>query len=364
MLKYALIGCGRIAHKHLQAAKALEKAGKIKIAALCDILPQAMEEKQALYALNGAAQYTDYRELAQRERPDLVAVATESGFHGEIALHYIKQKSHVIVEKPMALSVEEAREMSAQASVQGVWLTVCHQNRFNPAVQKLRQAVEQGLFGRIFYGTAAVRWHRGREYYAQAPWRGTWARDGGALMNQCIHNIDLLQWMLGGDVSLVTAMTDRLAHPYIEAEDWGLAIIRCRSGAYGLIEGTTNVCPQNMEETLCLFGEQGTVKIGGVAVNEIQHWQFAKGGETLEQARRHSSFPADIYGSGHQALYWDMVQAVEQNRSPYITGEEGQKALELVLAIYRSAASGGQVALPLANGKSLDYAGRFAPPVV
>lgn len=359
MLKYALIGCGRIAHKHLQAALALEKEGRLRIAALCDLSPQAMEEKRGRYPLSHAACYTDYREMVEEVQPDLVAVATESGSHGEIALHCMEKKCCVMVEKPMALSLSQAKEMAQQAKRQGVLLTVCHQNRFNPAVQKLRQAVEQGLFGRIFYGSAAVRWHRDKKYYTQAPWRGTWERDGGALMNQCIHNIDLLQWMLGGEPVGAMAMTDQLAHPYIQGEDMGLGILKFQGG-YGLLEGTTNIYPQNLEETLCIFGEKGTVKLGGAAVNEIQHWQFAQG-ESWEQARQHSQFPADIYGSGHQALYRDMVRAMGQGSTPYITGEEGIKALEIVLALYQSAAEGRMVHLPLLQGATADYTGRFEP---
>ena len=182
----------------------------------------------------------------------------------------IESGASVIVEKPIALSLEDADRLISAAERKGVKVCACHQNRFNKSIQKIHEAVETGKFGRLYHGTAHVRWNRGKEYYQQAPWRGTWEQDGGALMNQCIHNIDLLRWMMGDKITEVMAYTDRLAHNYIAAEDLGLALVRFANGSYGVIEGTTNIYPKNLEETLYLFGEKGTVKAGGKSVNRIE----------------------------------------------------------------------------------------------
>ncbi|MDR3645549.1 MAG: Gfo/Idh/MocA family oxidoreductase, partial [Clostridia bacterium] len=239
-------------------------------------------------------------------------------------------------------------------------LCACHQNRFNRSVQKIRQAAEGGRFGRLFHGAANIRWNRGPQYYTQAPWRGKWACDGGALMNQCIHNIDLLRWMMGDGVDEVMAYTDNLHHPYIEAEDLGLAIIRFSNGAYGIVEGTTNIYPKNLEETLYLFGECGTVKAGGKSVNLIEEWRFADGIDDPEQVEHEfGEDPPNVYGFGHSPLYADMIAAIRDDRAPYVDGAAGRRALELVLAIYLSAAEGRPVRLPLKDCSSAQFAGRF-----
>jgi UDP-N-acetyl-2-amino-2-deoxyglucuronate dehydrogenase len=243
-----------------------------------------------------------------------------------------------------------------------VKLCACHQNRFNKSIQKIRAALEAGRFGHLFNGSAVVRWNRGPDYYAQAPWRGKWATDGGALMNQCIHNIDLLRWMMGDEVDEVMAFTDRLNHPFIEAEDLGLAIVRFKNGSYGTIEGTTNIYPKNLEETLSIFGETGTVRAGGKSVNRIEEWRFADGLDDPDAVRREfAENPPNVYGFGHTPLYKDMLDAIETGREPFIDGNAGRRALELVLAVYKSAAENRPVRLPLENVSTLDFTGRFDP---
>ncbi len=356
-LRYALIGCGRISPNHIAAC--LNHPEQLDLAGLCDVLPERAEALSARFGLT-APIYTDYRQLLAEQRPQLTAVATESGGHAAIALDCIRAGSSVIVEKPIALSLEDADRLILAAREEGVKLCACHQNRFNPSIRKIREALEAGRFGRLYHGAAHIRWNRNQGYYDQAKWRGTWDQDGGALMNQCIHNIDLLRWMMGDEVIEVTAYTDRLAHPYIEAEDLGLALIRFANGSYGLVEGTTNIFPQNLEETLYLFGERGTVKAGGKSVNRLEEWRFGNVTPEEEQAVRDcSEDPPNVYGFGHTPLYTDVLEAIAEDRPPLCDGEAGRRALELVLAIYQSAASGKPVRLPMAACASTDFSGRF-----
>ena len=357
-LRYALIGCGRISPNH--AAACLANADELEPVAVCDPVAQRrsiLKEHFQDPALRG---YADYREMLLKERPQLVAIATESGKHAQIALDCLEAGCNLIVEKPIALSLEDADRIIALADQKGLKVCACHQNRFNKSVQKIRKAVEDGRFGRMLHGTAHIRWNRNKAYYDQAKWRGTWEQDGGALMNQCIHNIDLLRWMMGDGVAEVMAYTDRLAHDYIEAEDLGLALVRFTNGSYGVIEGTTNVYPKNLEETLYLFGEKGTVKAGGKSVNRIEEWRFADETEDPAQiCRAFSETPPNIYGFGHTPLYRDVIAAVRENRAPLCDARAGRRALELVLAIYLSAAEHRPVALPLFSCASADFTGRF-----
>ncbi|MCI8269459.1 MAG: Gfo/Idh/MocA family oxidoreductase [Lachnospiraceae bacterium] len=356
-MKYALIGCGRISPNHIVAAQ----KNDLEIVAICDIVPENMQDKAEKFGLENVRQYTDYQELLAVEKPELAAICTESGKHAEVAIDCIKAGCHVIIEKPIALSIEDADRIVQLSKQYHVKVCASHQNRFNKSIQKIREAVEQERFGKMFYGTAHVRWCRDQEYYAKASWRGTWEQDGGALMNQCIHNIDLLRWMMGGKVEEVIGMTDQLAHPYIEAEDLGIAIVKFSNGTYGVIEGTTDIYPKNLEETLYLFGEKGTVKAGGQSVNIIEEWRFSDGWDQPDKVMKEfGENPPNIYGFGHTPLYTDMIDAIVNDREPYVNGEEGRNTLELVLAIYKSAAENRGVRLPLdAKCSTLDFKGRF-----
>jgi len=357
MLNYALIGCGRISPNHIMAA--IEN--NLNIVALCDLNSANMDEKIKKCGLpEDIKKYTCYKEMLEQEDIDLLAIATESGKHAAIALDCIEKGINLIIEKPIALSLEDADAIIASADKKGVQVCACHQNRFNKSVKKIREAVEANRFGRLFHGTAHIRWNRGPSYYEQAPWRGTWEQDGGALMNQCIHNTDLLRWMMGDEITEVYAYTDRLQHDYIEAEDLGIALIKFANGAYGIIEGTTNIYPANLEETLYIFGEKGTVKAGGHSVNIIEEWLFAdkKDDPDAVKAEYHEN-PPNIYGFGHTPLYADVIDAIKNNRKPYIEAEAGRRALELVLAIYKSAADGQAVRLPLKSCSTMDFKVRF-----
>ena len=356
-MKYALIGCGRISPNHIEAAK----NNNLEIVAICDVVPDNMEDKVLKHNLpDSVRQYTDYKEMLRAERPELVAICTESGKHAEVALECIDNGCNVIIEKPIALSLKDADEIIRRAKEKGVKVCANHQNRFNKSIQKIRDAHDKRRFGRLMYGTAHIRWNRGWEYYSRAKWRGTWEQDGGALMNQCIHNIDLLRWMMGNDVDEVFAYTDNLNHDYIEAEDLGVAVVKFSNGSYGIIEGTTDIYPQNLEETLYIFGSKGTVKAGGHSVNLIEEWRFSDALDDPEEVKRQfGENPPNVYGFGHTPLYADMIDAIKNDRQPYVSGEDGRRALELVLAIYKSAAEGRPVKLPLEDCGTTDFIGRF-----
>lgn len=352
-MRYALIGCGRISPNHIQAAK----NNGLEIAAVCDIIPDNMSRFELPESVK---KYTDYRKMLENEKPELVAIATESGKHADIAADCINAGCNVIVEKPIALSLQDADCIISLAAQKGVRLCVSHQNRFNRSIRYIRNAVESGRFGRLLHAAAHVRWNRDENYYSQASWRGTWKQDGGALMNQCIHNIDLLRWMMGNEVDEVFAYTDNLMHPFIEAEDLGLALIKFRNGSYGLIEGTTNIYPCNLEETLYIFGEKATVKAGGKSVSIIEEWCTADAKDDPEDVKkRFSENPPNIYGYGHTPLYADMIKAINEKREPYVSGEDGRRAIEIVLAIYKSAYEGGPVRLPLESCSTLDFADKL-----
>lgn len=355
-MKYALIGCGRISPNHIEAAK----NNNLEFVAMCDILPEVMQEKSDQFNLENTKKYTDYKTLLEKEKPELVAIATESGSHAKIACDCIAAGSNVIIEKPIALSIADADAIIKAGREKGVVVCANHQNRFNKSVQYIRKALEEGRFGKLLHGAAHVRWNRGEGYYTQAPWRGTWAQDGGCLMNQCIHNIDLLRWMMGDDIDEVTAYTDQLQHHYIEAEDLGMALVKFSNGSYGLIEGTTNVYPKNLEETLYIFGENGTAKAAGTSDNIIEEWQFADKLDSSEAVKeKFSENPPNIYGFGHTPLYADVIEAIKKHHAPLVDAEAGKRALELVLAIYKSAAEHRSVKLPLDNCSTMDFAGRF-----
>ena len=356
-MKYVLIGCGRISPNHIEAAK----NNGLEIVAICDIDPDNMEDKALKHNLpDSIHRYTDYKEMLNTEKPELVAVCTESGKHAEVALDCIDAGCNVIIEKPIALSLKDADEIIRRAKEKGVKVCANHQNRFNKSIQKIREARDKRRFGKLMYGTAHIRWNRGWEYYSRAKWRGTWEQDGGALMNQCIHNIDLLRWMMGNDIDEVFAYTDKLNHDYIEAEDLGIALVRFSNGSYGIIEGTTDVYPRNLEETLYMFGSKGTVKAGGNSVNLIEEWRFSDElDDPAEVMKEFGENPPNVYGFGHTPLYADVIDAIQNNREPYVSAEDGRRALELVLAIYKSAAEGRPVKLPLSDCSTMDFEGRF-----
>lgn len=339
-VRFAVIGCGRIAPKHAESIVALPEA---ELVAVCDIIP---EKAQAFADKYGAKPYTSYEEMLAKEDIDVVTIATSSDLHAPIGIAAAKSGKHVMVEKPMAMTLKSADELIQTCKDNGVKLEVIHQNRFNKSVKHMRKALEEGRFGKLTHGQATVRWNRDDNYYAQASWRGTKLQDGGVLMNQSIHNIDLLQWTFGPVESVFGYTTTAMRK--IEMEDVGGAVIKFKSGAIGLIEAASTIYPKNIEETLNVFGSTGSVIIGGIAVNRIETWEFPESEEEKKQIfASQESDPPTVYGFGHREVISDMIQAIREDRTPAIPGEEGRKALEIILAIYKCQETKEPVVFPL-----------------
>lgn len=333
-MNFAIIGCGRISKNHVEAL--INNKDICTLVSVCDVIESKAAERKKQYEDNMCDSirvnvYTDYKQMLQNENIDCVSICTESGYHARIAIDCLNAGKNILIEKPMAMSVEDADRINSLAKEKGLKVGVCHQNRFNPPIQKLRRALEEGRFGKIINVTARILWTRDQNYYNQASWRGTKELDGGTLMNQCIHNIDLLQWMVGSEVERVHCERGTFLRD-IEMEDFGAILIRFKSGTIGIVEGSACVYPKNLEETLSIFGENGTVVIGGLAVNKIQTWHFAD--ERDYDHEDESTEVNSVYGKGHTPLYKDFVEAVKNNRQSYISGEEGKKALEIILKSY------------------------------
>ena len=337
--RIALVGCGRIARNHVEAIGRID--GLELVAAVDTIDDRAKSLAEPL----GIPWFSSYEKMLAEVESDVVTIATPSGYHPSQGVLAAKAGRHVVTEKPMAISLRGADELVQACDAAGVHLFVVKQNRLNAAVQLLKRAVDQGRFGRLYMANCTVRWTRPQSYYDQAPWRGTWEFDGGAFMNQASHYVDLLQW-IGGPVDNVMAKTATLARR-IETEDSGVAILRFRSGALGVIEVTMLTYPQNMEGSLTILGEKGTVKIGGMAVNKVEHWEFADQKPDDELARGLDSNPPNVYGFGHEGYYRNVLAVLRGDATPDTDGRAGRKSLELILGIYESARTGRDVPLPL-----------------
>ncbi len=361
-MNYALVGCGRIAVNHIKAAV----NNKLNIVAVCDIDLSHIDilydktKFNDVYDVLKVRKYIDYKVMID-ENPniELIAIATDSGVHAEIAKYCIEKNINVIIEKPMAMSMKDCDEIIKLANEHNVKVSVCHQNRFNIAIQEMRKALESGRFGKISHGSINVRWNRGKDYYDQAAWRGKWVSDGGCLFNQCIHGIDLLRWMMGDEVEEVYGVTKQQFHDYIECEDIGMAVVKFKNGAIGTIEGTVNVFKENLEETLYLFGEKGTCKIGGKSTNNIDFWNFSDKDVNDDKNKNLQEQTSNVYGNGHTSLYADVIDAIKNDRKPYIDAVAGRNAVEMILAIYKSSFTGQPVKLPLNNVASTDFVGEF-----
>ncbi|WP_446897566.1 Gfo/Idh/MocA family protein [Clostridium sp. LBM24168] len=356
-LRFAIIGCGRISYKHVEAL--INNREEAELVCTCDIIQRKAEEKRKEYIdkLGEKVEikvYTDYKQMLDSEEIDVVTVATESGYHPQIAMYCMNKNKHVIVEKPMALSIDDADDMIKCSRENNVKLCISHQNRFNKPIQKLRKAIDENRFGNLINGTARILWNRNMSYYKQAPWRGTWKLDGGTLMNQCIHDIDLLQWMMGGEIDSVYAQCDTFMRD-IEAEDFGAVIIRFKNGSIGIVEGSACVYPKNLEETLSIFGEKGAVSIGGLAVNKIEIWRFADNKDSEDEIlKSQDGDPDTVYGFGHTPLFKNMIDAINNDIEPLINGEEGKKGMSIILAAYKSRLTGQPVKFPFKDFSTMD----------
>jgi predicted dehydrogenase len=340
MYNFAIIGCGRIAKRHseLLGMGVIEGA---RLAAVCDVNLSKAKDIGERFSV---PYYEDMHQLMRRETIDVAVVLTESGSHARHVIELAAYGKHIVVEKPMALTLEDASEMIRACNEAKIGLFVVKQNRFNVPVMKLREAVEQGRFGKLILGTVRVRWCRTQDYYDQAPWRGTWKMDGGVLSNQASHHVDMLGWMLGDVESVFARGSTALAK--IEAEDTAVATLKFCNGALGIIEATTATRPRDLEGSISILGEGGTVEIGGFAVNEMKVWSFSKT-ETGDESviRDYSVNPPSVYGFGHQAYYNHVVECISKNRPQLVSGLEGRRSLELIQAMYQSIETGQEVSM-------------------
>jgi len=339
-IRIALVGCGRIANNHLEAME--KHAADFEIVDVCDIDAQALERAVARTGANGHIHLSDM--LAQTTA-DVVVLTTPSGLHASQAIEVAKTGRHVVTEKPMATRWQDGLRMVRACDEANVRLFVVKQNRRNATLQLLKRAAEQGRFGRIYSVAINVFWTRPQEYYDSAKWRGTWEFDGGAFMNQASHYIDLFDWVVGPVESVMayTATLDR----NIEVEDSGVAALRWRSGAMGTLNVTMLTYPKNMEGSITILGEKGTVRIGGVAVNEIQKWEFSEPHEDDQRVKEVSYETTSVYGFGHPLYYLNVIETLRGTASAETDGREGLKSLELLIAMYLSSRDGKRVALPL-----------------
>lgn len=337
---FALVGCGRIAERHAQLLAGGQVA-RARLVAVCDSAP---ERAELFGRKHGVPYFSDMHEMmrAAGSGIDVLSILTPSGMHAEHCLELVQYKKHFVVEKPMALRLEDANRMVEACKQAGVSLFVVKQNRLNLPVTKLREAMDAGRFGRLTLGTIRVRWSRTQAYYDQDSWRGTWKHDGGVFANQASHHVDLLNWMMGGVESVTCEMATQLAR--IEAEDTGVCVLRFKNGALGVIEATTTTRPKDLEGSISVLGEGGTVEIGGFAVNEMKVWNFAKAlPEDAEVLRRYRENPPNVYGFSHSRYLEKVVGSLLSGEPPFVDGEEARKSLVLIHAIYRSAETGQRV---------------------
>ena len=337
--RLGLLGCGRISRNHFDAIAAAEG---LTLAAVADIDParaQRAGEEQRVPS------YASLDEMLKSQQLDIVAICTPSGLHAAHGVQAARAGKHVLTEKPMAISLVQADELIRATDEAGVHLFVVKQNRLNPPIQLLKRAIDKGRFGRIYMANVTVRWQRPQEYYDAEPWRGTWEFDGGAITNQASHYVDLIQWLVG-PVESVIAKTATQARR-IEAEDSGIGILKFRSGALGVIEVNVLTYPKNLEGSITIMGEKGTVKIGGTAVNRVEHWQFSDYDDDDKSIDTANTNPSSVYGFGHQGYYRNVVSVLRGQAKPETDGRAGRKSLELILGIYESAKTGREVPIPL-----------------
>jgi UDP-N-acetyl-2-amino-2-deoxyglucuronate dehydrogenase len=329
MINFAIVGCGHIAHKHAETINFIQDA---HLYAACDTNRITLED---FIEKTGAKGYSDYAEMLDNPQVHVVNICTPSGLHEALAVQAANAGKHIIVEKPVALTLDSADRIQEACRRNGVKCAVVHPNRFRPALVELKRMVDQGSFGTISHINATVRWNRNQAYYDQAQWRGTKALDGGVLMNQAIHNLDLLLWLMG-PVKRVQAVTaTRLRN--IEAEDVAVALLEFENGVVGVVEAAATIYPKNYEESISIFGETGTAVIGGPTASWIKHWVF-EASERSETEQLIRSIEADPHGiPGHQRIIRDMVRAIRDDREPIVTLEDGRNALKLVLDIYAAA---------------------------
>ena len=340
MLNFALVGCGRISKRH-SGLLGFNEINGAKLVSVCD---NVLDKANKIAEQFKVSAYQDMDEMMKSESIDVVVVLTPSGLHAEHVINLSKYGKHIMVEKPMALTVKDTERMIYACDVNHIKLFVIKQNRFNVPVVKLREALDAGRFGKLTLGTVRVRWARHQAYYDQDPWRGTWAMDGGVITNQASHHLDLLEWMMGDVESVFARMTTALVD--VETEDTAIVTLKFKNGALGIIEATTATRPKNLEGSISILGEHGTVIVGGVAVNEMQTWVFEDEQEGDSSVLEEFSVnPPNVYGFGHQAYYEHVVDCIVNESANLVDGLQGRKSIELISAIYESAETGKEVFL-------------------
>ena len=339
-IRFALVGCGRIAKNHFASLK--KHADRAELVGVCDINPVALA---AAVTETGAKPYQYLASMLDDTNADIIILCTPSGLHPQQTVEIAATGRHVMTEKPMATRWHDGVRMVKACDDANVRLFVVKQNRRNATLQLLKQAVEQGRFGRIYMVNINVFWTRPQEYYDSAAWRGTWEFDGGAFMNQASHYVDLLDWLIG-PIESIQAYTGTLARD-IEVEDTGVVSVKWRSGALGSMNVTMLTYPKNLEGSITILGEKGTVRLGGVAVNEIQHWEFAEPHTDDEKVKQANYETTSVYGFGHPLYYDNVINSLRGEAIPETDGREGLKSLEVLIAMYLSARDGKRVSLPL-----------------
>ena len=337
--KIALLGCGRISKNHFEAIK---EAKEFELIGVCDIdksrAVQAAEEQKVPY-------FTDLNEMISKVEMDIISICTPSGIHAKQGIIAAEHGIHVLTEKPMATNLKDADDLIKSCDKHKVHLLVVKQNRLNTTMQLLKHAIDKGRFGKIYQASVNVFWQRPQEYYDTAKWRGTWEFDGGAFMNQASHYVDALEWLIGEPES-VMGMTSTTARK-IESEDMGAAIVKFRNGVIATINVSMLTYPKNFEGSITILGEKGTVKVGGVAVNKMEKWEFEDYDDDDKQIEQSNYNPPNVYGFGHLAYYNNVLDVLKGNKDPHTDGRSGRKSLELILGIYKSSQTGKKIALPL-----------------
>jgi UDP-N-acetyl-2-amino-2-deoxyglucuronate dehydrogenase len=337
--KIALVGCGRIAKNHLQV---IAEEKRLQLTGVCDLIEKRAKEEADIY---NAPYFKDLRKMLESVEMDILAICTPSGLHPQQGIMAAEKGVHVLTEKPMATRLKDADALIQACDLKGVQLFVVKQNRLNATMQLLKHAIDKGRFGKIFQAVVNVFWQRPQEYYDAAKWRGTWEFDGGAFLNQASHYVDALEWLIGEPKS-VMAMTATMARN-IESEDMGAAVIKFRNGVIATINVSMLTYPKNYEGSITILGEKGTVKVGGIAVNKIEKWEFEEYNDDDKVVFESNYNPPNVYGFGHKGYYHNVIETLAGNQEANTDGRSGRKSLELILAIYKSSQTGKKIALPL-----------------
>ncbi|MBS3083556.1 Gfo/Idh/MocA family oxidoreductase [Candidatus Pacearchaeota archaeon] len=347
MVNFGIVGCGRISGKHIASLKQIPNA---KIVAVCDI-----NQERCMKAANECMckSYSTYEEMLQDKDVEVVNILTPSGLHPTMAIQAAKAGKHVVCEKPIALTIKDANHMVLECEKAGVLFFTVKQNRYNPPIIHLKKAIDEGRFGRLFLANVTVRWSRDKNYYKQDAWRGTIKYDGGVLLNQTSHHIDMLQWMLGDVISVICKKAN-FFHD-IEVEDSAVAILKFRNGAYATFEGTTCTFPRDMEGSISILGEKGSAKVGGFAMNKMEHWQFTEPKEEDQDIIHTITNPPNVYGFGHLPLLKSVVETITSRNVQRIDGDEGLKTLKIIIAMLKSAKENREVFLKELNNEDEVY---------